>query len=198
MQVIEDESRPASDWTGPADRMPEAEVTLRLAEYLSEHPGFGGHVEAAIDGASVRVADAEVFDIEGYLAAAGWSRDQTVSGKNAWATYYRRRNATLRVHSRPGRGDVEAVVNGRRIIAECKKGPLSKRPGSPEYPLLTTAIGQALLFDAEEGDLLVAAVPDTPTFRRIADAWRNRPRLRASGIQIALVSRSGSVSGLSV
>jgi hypothetical protein len=93
---------------------------------------------------------------------------------------------------------VEATVNGRRIIAECKKGPLVKKPGSPEYPLLTTAIGQALLFQASEGDLLVAAVPDTPTFGRIAAAWRERPRLKASGIEIALVSRSGAVSGLSV
>ena len=89
-------------------------------------------------------------------------------------------------------------MNGRRIIAECKKGPLTKKPGSPEYPLLTTAIGQALLFDATETDLVVAAVPDTPTFRRIAELWRKRPRLRASGIEIALVSRLGNVSGLSV
>lgn len=198
METAETNKRALSSWIGPADRMPEAEVALRLAEHLSERPGFGGHVEVAIDGASVRVADAEVFDIVGYLAGAGWVRDAEVTGKNAWATLYRRGNATLRVHSRSGQGDVEATVNGRRIIAECKKGPLVKKPGSPEYPLLTTAIGQALLFDADETDLLVAAVPDTPSFRRIADAWRNRPRLRASGIEIALVSRSGSVVGLSV
>jgi len=198
MQATEAISRTMSGWIGPADRMPEAEVSLRLAEYLSERPGFGGHVEAAIDGASVRVADAEVFDIVGYLAGAGWTRDTAVTGKNAWATLYRRGNATLRVHSRSGQGDVEATVSGRRIIAECKKGPLLTKPGSPEYPLLTAAIGQALLFDADDADLLVAAVPDTPSFRRIAEMWRNRPRLRASGIEIALVSRSGSVFGLSV
>lgn len=191
-------TKQASSWVGPADRMPEAEVALRLAEYLSERAGFGGHVEVAIDGASVRVADAEVFDIVGYLAGAGWARDAEVTTKNAWATLYQRGNATLRIHSRPGKGDVEATVDGRRIIAECKKGPLLKKPGSPEYPLLATAIGQALLFDADEADLLVAAVPDTPSFRRIAEVWRSRPRLRASGIEIALVSRSGSVSGLSV
>ena len=108
---------------------------------------------------TVRVADAEVFDIVGYLAGAGWVRDAEVTGKNAWATLYRRGNATLRVHSRSGQGDVEATVNGRRIIAECKKGPLVKKPGSPEYPLLTTAIGQALLFDADDADLLVFKVP---------------------------------------
>lgn len=189
---------PRGIWTGPADRMPEAEVALRLAEYLSERPGFGGHIEVAVDGASVRVGETEVFDIIGYLTWAGWAQDKAGTGRNAWATLYHRGHATLRVHSRSGQGDVEATVNGRRIIAECKKGPLTKKPGSPEYPLLTTAIGQALLFDAKETDLVVAAVPDTPAFRRIAELWRNRPRLRASGIEVALVSRSGNVSGLSV
>lgn len=194
----QDASRVGDGWIGPVDRMPEAEVALRLAEYLSERPGFEGHVEAAIDGASVQVGEAEVFDIVGYLAWQGWTRERVASGKNDWATLYRRGGATLRVHSRSGQGDVEAAVNGRRIIAECKKGPLIKKPGSPEYPLLTTAIGQALLFDANDNDLVVAAVPDTPAFRRIAEQWRNRPRLRASGIEIALVSRSGSITGLSI
>jgi hypothetical protein len=52
--------------------MPEAEVALRLAEYLSERPGFGGHIEVAMDGASVRVAG---------------------TGRNAWAIVYHRGHA---------------------------------------------------------------------------------------------------------
>lgn len=187
------------DWIGPEDRMPEAEVALRLAEYLSEQPGFGGHVEVAIDGASVRVHDADVFDIVSYLRSNGWvAIEGTASGKNAWTARYERGTATMRVHSQSGMGDVEATIAGRRVIAECKKGPLIKKPGSPEYPLLTTAIGQALLFTAAEEDILVAAVPDTPVFRRIAEDWRQRPRLRQAGIQIALVARDGSVTGLSL
>ena len=71
---------PKGIWTGPADRMPEAEVALRLAEYLSERPGFGGHVEVAVDGASVRVGETEVFDIIGYLAWAGWAQDKAGTG----------------------------------------------------------------------------------------------------------------------
>ena len=31
-------------WIGPVDRMPEAEVAIRLAEYMSEQGGFGGQV----------------------------------------------------------------------------------------------------------------------------------------------------------
>ena len=179
------------------DRMPEAEVALRLAEHLSERPGFAGHVEVAIDGSQVRVQQTDVFDIVGYLANQGWQPDGRIaSGRNAWATFYRRGTATMEVHSRSGSGDVNASVAGRRIIAECKKGPLIKRPGSPEYPLLTTALGQALLFNSTPQDVVVAAVPDTPTFRRIAELWRARPGIVRSGIQIALVSRSGAVSGL--
>lgn len=183
----------------PDDRMPEAEVALRLAEFLSERPGFGGHVDVAIDGASVRVGGTDIFDISGYLAMNGWViTRQTESSRNAWAATYRRGNAAMLIHSRSGTGDVTAVIGGRRIIAECKKGPLIKKPGSPEYPLLTTAIGQALLFRSEVEDIVVAAVPDTPAFQRIAADWRERPRLKAANIQIALVNRDGNVSGLTL
>jgi hypothetical protein len=179
--------------------MPEAEVALRLAEYLSELPGFEGHVDVAIDGASIKVHGAEVFDIRTYLDASGWRMSQqNGKSRNEWAATYQRRDATMRIHSRSGIGDAEAVISGRRIIAECKKGPLIKKSGSPEYPLLTAALGQALLFRAGEDDILVAAVPDSPTFRRIAADWRERPRFKSSAIQIALVSRSGEVSGLSL
>ncbi|RUU28776.1 hypothetical protein EOD08_21225 [Mesorhizobium sp. M6A.T.Ca.TU.002.02.2.1] len=185
------------EWQQSDDRMPEAEVSIRLAEYLSELPGFGGHVDVAIDGASISVHGAEVFDIAGYLRTFGWeTHNQDTSSRNVWAATYRRAHATMRIHSRSGVGDVEAVVQGRRIVAECKKGPLVRKPGSPEYPLLTTALGQALLFRAGGNDILVAAVPDSPTFRRIAADWRERPRVKASGIRIALVNREGGVEGL--
>lgn len=183
----------------PTDRMPEAEVALRFAEHLSELPGFDGHLDVAIDGASVSVGGSEVFDLAGYLLANQWELvERTASSRNAWAATYGRGNATMLVHSRSGLGDVCASLNGRRVIAECKKGPLVKKSGSPEYPLLTTAVGQALLFRAEPNDLLIAVVPDTPAFQRIASDWRERPRVKASGIQIALVNRDGTVSGLEV
>lgn len=184
-------------WAGPADRMPEAEVAIRLAEHLSEQVGFGGQVDVAIDGASVSVGGSEVFDLSGYLDAYGWQvHERSTTSRNAWVATYRRGGAVMRIHSTPGMGDVEATVRGRRVIAECKKGPLARKPGSPERPLLTTAIGQALLFRAAPEDIVVAAVPDTPAFQRIAQNWRERPRMKASGIQIALVHRTGAVSGL--
>lgn len=186
-----------ADWQGPEDRMPEAEVSIRLAEYLSELDGFDGHVDVAIDGASVAVQGAVIFDIASYMRTYGWSLIAGSStGKNAWAATYGRNGATMKVHSHPGKGDVVASIGGRKVIAECKKGPLIMKVGSPELPLLYAALGQAILFNADEDDIVIAAVPDTSRFQRIAADWRERPRLKRAGIQIVLVSRTGAVSGL--
>ena len=179
-----------------ADRMSEAEVALRLAEFILSLTGSGAMASVAIDRPSIKAGDAIVFDICRFMAWTGWEqiREPQV-GRNAWTGTYRRGDKTIRVHSRPGEGDV-ATINGRRIVAECKKGPLLRKPGSPEYPLLTTALGQALLFEVLADDIVVAAVPDTPVFRRLAEAWRSRPLVRRAGIRIALVARDGAVSGL--
>ena len=123
------------------------------------------------------------------------SRSRRSAG-NAWTGTYRRGDKTIRVHSRPGEGDVVATVDGRRVVAECTKGPLIRKVGSPEYLLLTTALGQALLFEVSADDIVVAAVPDTPVFRKLAETWRSRPLVRRSSIRIALVARDGVVSGL--
>jgi hypothetical protein len=181
----------------PDDRMPEAEVALRLAEFILSLPGSGAMASVAIDGASIKVGDLLVFDIGRFMAGTGWEQiKEPQVGRNAWTGTYRRGDKTIRVHSRPGEGDVVATVDGRRIVAECKKGPLVRKPGSPEYPLLTTALGQALLFHVAADDIVVAAVPDTPVFRKLAETWRSRPLVRRAGIRIALVARDGAVSGL--
>jgi hypothetical protein len=183
----------------PTDRMPESEVALRLAEFILSLPGSGTMASVAVDGASIKVRDAVVFDIGRFMAGTGWEQTKEPQiGRNAWTGAYRRGDKTIRVHSRLGEGDVVATVDGRRIIAECKKGPLARKPGSPEYTLLTTALGQALLFEVSADDIVVAAVPDTTVFRKLAEIWRNRPLVRRAGIQIALVARDSTVSGLNL
>ena len=77
-----------------------------------------------------------------------------------------------------------------------QKGPLDRKPGRPEHSLLTTALSEVLLFDIAGDDIVVAAVPDTPDFRMLAETWRRRPLVRRAGIRIALVARDGTVSGL--
>jgi hypothetical protein len=180
-----------------ADRMSEAEVALRLAEFILSLPHSGAMASVAIDGASIKVGDAIVFDIGRFLAGIGWEQIREPQfGRNARTGAYRRGDKTIRVHSRPSAGDVVATIDGRRIVARCKKGSLVRKLGSPEYALLTAALGQALLFDVSADDIVVTAVPDTPVFRKLAEIWRSRPLVRRAGIRIALVARDGAVSGL--
>jgi hypothetical protein len=177
--------------------MSEVEVALRLAAFILSLPHSGAMASVAIDGVSIKVGDAIIFDIGRFMAETGWEQIKAPQfGRNARAGAYRRNDKIIRVHSRPGEGDVVATIDGRRIVAGCKKGTLVQKPGSPEYALLTTALGQALLFDVSAGDIVVAAVPDTPAFRRLAEAWRERPLVKKAGIRIALVARDGTVAGL--
>ena len=183
----------------PVDRMPEAEVALRLAEFILSLPGSGAMASVAIDGASIKVGDGVIFDIGRFTTITGWQPvKEAQAGRNAWTGAYRRENKTIRVHSRPGEGDVVATVDGRRLVAKCSKGPLARKPGRSERSLLTTALGEALLFDIGGDDVVVAAVPDTPVFRKLAETWRTRPLVRRAGIRIALVARDGAVSGLAL
>jgi hypothetical protein len=180
----------------PKDRMPEAEVSLRLAFHLLAFPGSQGVAHVAIDGAQIRVHGAEVFPIAAFLAGAGW--EQTAQeGKNAWQGWYGRHGQRLNIHARSGVGDVVVTVGGRRIRAECKGGPLIKKRGGREYPILRGALGQTVTVEqVEANDLLVVAVPCTPGFHRLADRWRQAPLVVRSGIQIVLVGRDGVVEGL--
>jgi hypothetical protein len=181
----------------PSDRMPEAEVALRLAEFILSLPGSGVMASVGLDRPSIKVGDAVVFDIGRFMASTGWEPiKEPQVGRNAWTGAYRRGDKTIRVHSRPGEGDVVATIDGRRIVAECTKGPLVHKPGRAEHSLLTTALGRALLFDVAADGIVVAAVPDTPVFRKLAEVWRERPLVRWAGIRIVLVARDGEVSGL--
>jgi hypothetical protein len=177
--------------------MLEAEVALRLAEFILSFPHSGSMASVAIDGVNIKVGDAIVFDISRFMAGTGWEQiKEPQFGRNARTGAYRRNDKTIRVHSRPSEGSVVATIDGRRIVARCKNGTLVQKPGRPESALLTAALGQALLFDVSADDIVVAAVPDTPDFRRLAEAWRERLLVKKAGIRIALVARNGAVAGL--
>jgi hypothetical protein len=174
--------------------MAEAEVALRLAAFILSLPGSSAMASVGTDGPSIKVGDAVVFDIGRFMAGTGWEPiKEPQVGRNAWTGAYQRGDKTIRVHSRPGEG---AVVDGRRIAVECTKGPLIHKPGRAEHSLLTTALGQALLFEVSADDIVVAAVPDTPVFRKLAEDWRERPLVRRASLRIVLVARDGTVSGL--
>ena len=180
----------------PADKMPEAEVALRLAFYLLRLPGSEGSACVAIDGAQVRILQRVIFPIREFLADERWKQIKQPR-KGAWQGVYERRGHRLVIHSKPGVGDVVSHVGNRRIVAECKGGPLIKKPGGREYRALWTAIGQLVASDTvTEADIRVVAVPNTPAFRSLVRSWRERPLVVRTGIEFALVGRRGRIHGL--
>src|SRR5262249_54931160 len=109
-----------------------------------------------------------------------------------------RHNSLIEVHSQPGVGDVVAQLQNNRFLrVECKKGPLSRTPGSPEYALLRGAIGHLLTLDqVNSNDIIAVAVPSSEQFRLLANRWRGAPLVKRCDIRILLVSRDGKVEGL--
>ena len=180
-----------------ADRMPEAEVSLRLAFYLVALETSEKSVEVAIDGASVKLTRPP-FPIVDFLVDNGWvSSRKNTPGK--WQGEYRKGKLRLVIHSKPGVGDVVCQVGNRRVRAEVKKGPLIDKKGNPEFGLLRNAIGHLMTTSGvNETDVLVAAVPLSDRFRELREKWKDISQIRKAKIQIVLVGRDGCVEGLSV
>jgi len=160
--------------------MPEAEVTLRLAFYLLALPDSQDVAEVAIDGAQVRVHRAEVFPIAAFLLDMGWKQVRQM-GKNDWQGWYERGGQRLKIQARPGMGDVVVTVGAKRVRAECKGGPLVKKPGSREYPILRGALGQVITVEqVDANDIPIVAVPHSPGF---ANSPIGGERLHLSSVQ---------------
>ena len=182
--------------TLPEDRMPETEVALLLAFHLLNQPGSSGVAEVAIDEAQVRIGGNEIFPMADFLADSQWAQVEQ-RGRNNWQGFYEKDGQRLEIHARSGAGDVVASVGTKRFRAECKGGPRIKKPGSREYPLLRGALGQLLTVEnVEDADVMVAAVPFSSKFQSLADAWRDRPLVANSRIEIVLVHRNGDIEGL--
>ena len=180
----------------PKDRMAEAEVSLRLAFYLLALPNSDGVAKVAIDGAQVKVGKRQVFPIVEFLRDTGWEQAEQMGGKD-WQGRYVKGGQTLSIHSTPGVGDVVVGVGKKQIRAECKGGPLIKKPGSREYRKLREALGQVITVDhVDADDVLMVAIPRTAAFCKLADKWRSAPLVAGAGIQIVLVGRDGTVEGL--
>ncbi len=173
-------------------------MAAHLAFWLLRHPEVGREVEVAIDGAQVEVAGRTIFALRQFLELSGWEGNP--ARPERWQGTYRNGaypGRTLVVHSRPAVGDVVGEFAGKRVRAECKKGPLGRDRAGSEIRLLREALAQLLTAtEAGEDDVFVAAVPDAPAFRRHASAWRQAPLVRRAGLLVALVNRDGSVEGL--
>jgi hypothetical protein len=176
------------------DKMSEAEVSLRLAFHLLDGRLVIDDVSVAIDGAQVRTAETVHFHIEDFLRLSGCESDSdTWRGAYHHPTWRHR----LLIHAHPGRGDVVArLTSGQTLRVESKKGPLVRKPGAKEYPLLREALGQLLTIE-EVGpdDILAVAVPHSPKFVELTRRWERAPLIQRLGIGFLLVHRSGAIDG---
>jgi len=181
----------------PKDKMPEAEVTLRLALFLV----YGDHthhdVVCAIDGAQVKTGNIVHFPIVAFLNSEGW---YGLEQDNKWQCKYNHKeySQSIIVHSSAGEGDlVSILVNGYTLRVESKKGPLLRVKGSKEYPLIREAIGQLMTIEhANDNDILAVAVPESDKFIDLAVQWRDRPLMKHTGIHIITVNRNNQITGL--
>lgn len=181
----------------PENKMPEPEVSLRLAFYLVSNRLSSSNVRVSIDGAHVRTKDTIHFPIIEFLKANGWS---AAVGQSSFQGFYSHPafGSKIEIDSIPGRGDLVAtLMTGKKIRVESKKGPLVQSRNSAEYVRIHEALGQLLtVAETDENDLLAVAVPSSPKFEKLAGQWRAAPLIRKLGIAILTVSRDGQVSGL--
>lgn len=180
-------------------RMPEAEVSIRLALYLMQHGIAVPPVKVAIDGAQIQTGQTVHFPIMSFLESAGCvprSPDQ------AWRGEFRHllSGSDFSIHANPGCGDVVANLrDGRTLRVESKKGPLERSTSSQEYPLLREALGQLLTMESVgESDVLAVAVPRSAKFLELARRWREAPLVRRAGILILTVGQDSEVEGLTL
>lgn len=181
----------------PKDKMPEAEVTLRLAIALIERGHVTGDVVTAIDGAQVKTGNTVHFPIVEFLNSSGWFGS---AAESRWQCSYRNRdyqNAIV-VHSSSGEGDLVAELKiGKKLRVESKKGPLIRNKSSKEYPLIREAIGQLVTVEfASPDDVLAVAVPHSEKFSGLAKQWQKRPLMIKTGIHIVTIGRDNTIYGL--
>jgi hypothetical protein len=177
-------------------RMPEPEVSLRLAIHLIATGRAKSEVAVSIDGAHVKMGNKVHFELPQFLASLGWRAE---GSEPRWQVVYRneQHKAAIRVHSQSGQGDVVAKLEeGPIFFAEAKGGPLERSKSSDEYPILREALGQLLTLESlSDGPALAVAVPHSPKFSALAIRWRSAPLIVRTGIRILTVAPSGEVFG---
>ncbi len=178
------------------ERMPEAEVSIRLGLYLIQQRLVISDVCIAIDGAQIQTKKKVHFPIDIFLKQNNCSK----ADLDRWQGKYNVKgyNYSLEIHSTPGQGDVVAKLqNGINLRIESKKGALIQMQGSKEYPLLREALGQLLTIEEYySSDRLAVAVPNSKKFKELAQRWVKYPLIKKLELGFLLVDRAGAVEDI--
>jgi hypothetical protein len=166
----------------------EAAVLLAFSMHLFETvPGLR-EIEIHPDG-----EHGKRFDIRGWLEKHGFQHTKAV-GSTQYGGVYNDGERTIVVSLKPGLGDVVALTDRQKIIAECKGGILNTRHPGLKSRLrsgLCEVVG--LLMSRDPGqERNVAVVPCTEGTSRLAQKMIDRCRI--AGIEIALIQADGQVN----
>lgn len=174
--------------------MPEAEVSLRIAQFFINKMMTSELVKVSIDGAQVKTGETIHFNIREFLIENGFEKMD--GDMHRWQGRYCLNNGTgqLDISSRPGEGDVVVILSNRsRLVIESKKGG-GRRQGSREYSLMREAIGQLLTNGCfDEKTIIGVAVPYTEKSKELAEKWSKYELIRRCGIIFLLVEKDGNV-----
>jgi hypothetical protein len=166
----------------------EAAVMLAFAFHLLEQAEDEAEVFIHPDG-----EHAKVFDVADFLVRRGFQKTKVI-GKTPYGGRYANGHHAITVKPTSGLGDVVAVVNGQRVIAECKGGTInSSHPGQKSRLRkgLSELIGQLMILP--QGDeRQIAVLPHTTEIERLA--LKMKDRCLSAGVEIALVHRDGEVT----
>jgi len=166
----------------------EAAVMLAFAFHLLEQSEGEAEVFIHPDG-----EHAKLFDISDLLVRRGFHKTASI-GKTNYGGRYVRDLHTITVNPTSGLGDVVALINGQRIVAECKGGTVnSSHPGQKSRLRrgLSELIGQLMILPKGD-ERQIAVLPHTTEVER--QAVRMKDRCLTSGIEIALVHQDGAVN----
>ncbi len=172
------------------DRMPEAEVTLRLAFRLLAHEQGPEVVYTAIDGACVQIEDTCIFPIVEFLKMTGWNMMHQ-TGKNDWQGHYQRGTKQLRVQPHPG-ADIQAQWCGKLLRIESKGGTFKDK--GRHRAIVAAGVGQVLtLDDHPDNEERWVALPYSPRFEAVCQSVVHSKFVKNAGLKFALIKRSGEV-----
>lgn len=166
----------------------EAAVMLAFAFHLLEQAEGEAEIFIHPDG-----EHAKVFDVASFLVRRGFEKTKVI-GKTPYGGRYVHGHHAITVNPTSGLGDVVAIVNGQRVVAECKGGTInSSHPGQKSRLRkgLSELIGQLMILPKGD-ERQIAVLPHTAEIERLA--MKMKDRCLSAGIELALVHADGEVA----
>jgi hypothetical protein len=173
-------------------------------EYLTEGAvmlAYALHLRSAFDANRIELhPDGEhgkIFDFRNQLGAFGYQFVSPLGSTNYGGVYRHVDQTEIAVHPKAGLGDVVAYFPRGKIVAETKGGIVNTTHPGPTSRMrrgLCEAVGLLLATPVEEGTRQVAVVPNVAVTQQLARKMVHR--VRAAGISIALVDRTGNVTDI--